>query len=175
MSTNYIHLEWDGPYSYLELAELNNPVSDYGLYQVYGAHPIYGSDVLLYIGKAQQQTFKTRLYQEAWVEYNIDRNRVQFYIARVSGEHTPNAEDWNTQISIAEKMLIYANGPAANTSNKNTVPLGEIEQWHVLNWGAFRDILPEVSGARYSNQFAVMPNYLAFGQHETTSAVPQNV
>ena len=66
-----IHVQWDGPFSLEQVSELNNEDHDYGVYQVYGSHPIYGSDVLLYIGKASQQTFATRLRQEPWL-YNQD-------------------------------------------------------------------------------------------------------
>jgi hypothetical protein len=45
-----IHIEWEGPYSLSQLDTLNDLRKDYGLYQIYGHHPIYGSNVLLYIG-----------------------------------------------------------------------------------------------------------------------------
>ena len=51
-----IHVQWDGPFTLDQLSEMNNEY-DYGVYQVYGSHPIYGSDVLLYIGKAGKLTF----------------------------------------------------------------------------------------------------------------------
>lgn len=52
-----IHIEWDGPFKLDQLSELNNTDIDFGIYQIYGSHPIYGADVLLYIGKADRQTF----------------------------------------------------------------------------------------------------------------------
>ena len=39
--------------------------SDYGLYQIYGQHPAYGENALLYIGKAEDNKFSTRL-NERW-------------------------------------------------------------------------------------------------------------
>ena len=60
-----IHVQWDGPFTLEQILELNDDF-DYGVYQVYGSHPIYGSDVLLYIGKASQQTFSVRIKQEQW-------------------------------------------------------------------------------------------------------------
>lgn len=55
-----IHVHWNGPFS-LEDVEQKDDNFDYGVYQVYGSHPIYGSDVLLYIGKASDQTFSVRI------------------------------------------------------------------------------------------------------------------
>lgn len=65
MNQEEIHMVWEGPYSYEEITNtLRDEYCDFGVYQIYGAHPIYGSDVLLYIGKADQQTFGVRLSQE---------------------------------------------------------------------------------------------------------------
>lgn len=36
---------------------------------------------------------------------------------------------------------------------------------HVLNWGHHRDLLPEVSGARWTNKYDDMPNYEVYGEH----------
>lgn len=52
---------------------------------MYGCHPIYGNDVLLYIGKAQKQTFAKRLSQEGW-EYNEDAKNIKFYVGRLFAE-----------------------------------------------------------------------------------------
>ncbi|TQP76852.1 hypothetical protein FLL89_19800, partial [Vibrio cholerae] len=62
--TNQIHIQWDGPFS-LEQIKLMNTRTDYGLYQVYGTHTVYGSNVLLYIGQATYQTFGTRILQHS--------------------------------------------------------------------------------------------------------------
>ena len=47
---------------------LNN--SDcYGLYYITGSHYIYGKDILLYLGKAQDQRFGYRLNQHSDFDY----------------------------------------------------------------------------------------------------------
>ena len=61
MNGEIIHIDWDGPYRIEEINELNDEKKDYGIYQIYGTHPVYGSNVLLYIGKADQQTFGARI------------------------------------------------------------------------------------------------------------------
>lgn len=61
MGYNVINIQWHGGYSLNELTELNNVSKDYGVYQLYGSHPVCGSNVLLYIGKAVHQTFANRV------------------------------------------------------------------------------------------------------------------
>ncbi|HDR7669617.1 TPA: hypothetical protein QCX97_003504 [Bacillus wiedmannii] len=48
--TSLIQILWHGPYSITDLVKLKNEEIDYGIYQSYGNHPVYGNDVLLYIG-----------------------------------------------------------------------------------------------------------------------------
>lgn len=59
-----------GPRKLSELHILMNDEMDYGIYQVYGKHQIYGNDVLLYIGKADLQTVGKRISQEWWEYVN---------------------------------------------------------------------------------------------------------
>lgn len=165
MELKYIHIDWEGPFSYDKITSFRNDRFDYGIYQIYGCHPIYGSDVLLYIGKAQDQTFGQRLSQEGWSLWNRDSARVKVYVGRLSGETTPGTKEWKNQISLVEKLLIYAHGPAANTANLNSIP-SECIPLHILNWGQFRDLMAEVSGARWSNRFDEINNWAAYGKHQ---------
>ena len=64
MPETVIHIQWEGPLSVNDAQELNDPDSDFDLYQVYGQHPVYGTGTLIYIGKAQNQTFGQRIKQE---------------------------------------------------------------------------------------------------------------
>ena len=162
MQTN-IHIDWTGPHTYDHAAQLRNSENDYGIYQIYGTHPLYGADVLLYIGKADQQTFGVRLSQEAWRATNSDSSGLSVYVGRLGGYGvTPSNEEWSRQIAFAERMLIVAHWPAGNSSGLN-VSLGkEYHDTHVLNWGCYRNLLPEVSGARYSNRFTSAEDYSTF-------------
>ncbi len=58
-----VRVEWQGTFSIEEVLILNDENDDYGLYQIYGCHVIFGSDSLLYIGMARDQTFGQRLGQ----------------------------------------------------------------------------------------------------------------
>ena len=81
----------------------------------------YGNDVLLYIGKAETQTFAKRLSQEAW-EMNPDSENLKFYVGRLfDEEHVKSIDAWNQLINRTEKMLIYSHEPARNSSTILTI------------------------------------------------------
>lgn len=160
----HIHVDWSGPYTYEEATKLRNEQTDFGVYQIYGTHAVYGSDVLLYIGKAEQQTFGLRLSQENWNFHNQDASRVLVYVGRLGGYNdTPSASEWSAQISLVEKLLIYSHWPAGNSSGLHTSFSKELYPVHVLNWGCYRDLLPEMSGSRYSDQYYSSKNYRTYG------------
>lgn len=167
MAMKIVHIEWEGPYSYDNLHELKNEKIDRGIYQIYGGHPVYGSSVLLYIGKTQAQTFGARLEQENWKNWNQDADRIEIYVGRLSGPDTPTDEIWESEIDLVEKLLIFAHAPAANASSLNKIPEG-CADIHVLNWGKHRDIVPEVSGARWSDYYWPSQHeeaYSHYGKH----------
>ncbi len=77
-------IEWDGPFVKESIEKLNNPW-DYGIYQIYGTHPIFGSDSLLYMGKAEENSFAERIPAHLeWVEW--ESTPVQVYIGRLGGQ-----------------------------------------------------------------------------------------
>src|SRR5699024_7619716 len=110
-----IQIKWEGPFFIEDLKSLNNYEIDYGIYQIYGNHIVYGENVLLYIGQANEQTFYTRITQHAyWLE-----NHFSFYIGRLIGQLTPSYEKWH-KISAAEQLLITIHAPAYNTATMNS-------------------------------------------------------
>ncbi len=156
----HIHVQWDGPLSYEEARQLRDEVHDYGVYQIYGSHPVYGSDVLIYIGKADSQSFGVRLSQHDWQYTNQDSSRLNVYVGRLHGyDGTPTLNKWSTQIAQVESLLIYSHWPAGNSSGLNVRFGSKLHSIHVLNWGNYRDLLAEVSGARYSDKYDSSENY----------------
>ncbi len=145
----FIHIDWSGPHS-LDAVSKFNGATDYGVYQVYGTHPVYGSGVLLYIGRTTEQTFGVRLSQEekGWLA-NPDSGHVEVYVGRLWGSKTPAYETWRRHIVFAERLLINAHEPALNAQKELKALEQEPElQWvHVINWHQYRDLQPEVSGA----------------------------
>ena len=159
----HIHIDWTGPFSYDDALNLKNNQKDYGVYQIYGTHPIYGGGVLIYIGKADRQTFGLRLQQEQHWQFTADAAKLEVYVGRLAGyDGTPNSDEWSSQITTAERMLIVAHWPAGNSSGLNVILNEEYHDTHILNWGAHRSLLPEVSGSRYSNRYESGEGYATF-------------
>ena len=156
----HIHVQWEGLFSYDDARKLRDDVHDYGVYQIYGSHPVYGSDVLIYIGKADSQTFGTRLSQHNWQYTNQDSSRLTVYVGRLHGYGgTPTPERWSQQIAHVERLLIFSHWPAGNSSGLNVQFGNELHHIHVLNWGKYRNLLAEVSGARHSDKYDCAENY----------------
>lgn len=121
----------------------------FGIYQIYGAHPIYGTPHLLYIGKADKRNFGTRIPEHSWVNGTRDPSQISVYIGRLCGYTRPDDEAWSREIDYAERLLIYAHFPPYNTQKWTLCTIPALKGVHVYNWGAHRDLLPEVSGGRY--------------------------
>ena len=102
---NYLHVLWSGPYKLSQLDRLCNQTRDYGVYQIYGQHPAYGSNSLLYIGQANRQMFGVRIKQEGW-ENHSDAENIAIYVGRLAGISTPPLDIWERQITVAERLLI---------------------------------------------------------------------
>jgi hypothetical protein len=151
-----IYITWEGPFTLKDLKNnkyLKDEDEAYGLYQIYGTHPIYGSNVLLYIGKTNSQTFAKRIKQEGW-EYNSDSNNIKIYVGKLFDKKQPKEAIWDKLISHAERLLIFTHAPAHNSSNINTLSrsdeiLKEIKNIRVINYDNYRDLMSEVSGDIY--------------------------
>ncbi|AWI13518.1 hypothetical protein CQJ30_16010 [Caldibacillus thermoamylovorans] len=150
-SIRLIQIDWEGPFTLDEINVLKDVSKDYGIYQIYGKHIVYGKDILLYIGKADQQTIGQRVSQENWWDTN-DSNHLKIYVGRLAGEKTPRDKDWSKEIDLAEKLLINVHKPAYNSKNLSAIPDLELQDVHILNWGDYRDLLPEVSGLRWTKK-----------------------
>lgn len=138
-----IHIDWDGPLHLDSIASLTGP-ADYGVYQIYGGHSVYGSSALLYIGRAVDQHFGERIPQEEkWLD-NRDAGRVEVYVGRLSGSQTPNDPTWSQHIRLAERLLIFAHSPPMNSQKSLAALERDLRYIRVLNWGRHRDLLPEV-------------------------------
>jgi hypothetical protein len=156
-----IHIEWEGPFSYKD-ALTQKSEKDYGIYQIYGWHPVYGSDVLLYIGKADHQHFGVRLGQETWWPLMPDAQRTSVYLGRFAGVITPADKKWGSMITKAERLLIFAHAPAHNARKSIQSIDPDLHDVHIYNWGLHRDLLPELSGSRWTTRLGDMPGYHVF-------------
>lgn len=154
MSERIIHIQWDGPFSPSKLDTLCDTNRDYGLYAIYGHHSVYGSGVLLYIGKARDRTFGQRIPEEKWDTGSMeDPAHVEIYVGRLKGQSTPPESEWKRSIDLAEKLLIHTHGPAYNMTCMQAVPENDqdVRNTRVFNWGRHRDLRHEVSGQRWTS------------------------
>ncbi len=131
MELNVIEIKWSGPHKLDDVKEFYND-DDYGVYQIYGTHPIFGSNTLLYIGKANSQTFSTRLIQHNdWLDWLP--SDVSIHLGRLGAIKDVSIEEWEKQIDVAERLLIFYCKPPHNSSNINA--FGNIEETILLNYG----------------------------------------
>ena len=168
-----IRIQWEGPFTPQKLGDadqskwgflhprikaesasveetLNDASKDFGVYQIYGAHPHYGTDVLLYIGLADAQTFAQRLNNPDKV---LGENMTVYVgrLANAEGVESPSDNEWSKQIKWAEKLLIFNHSPAYNAQNiRSLYNLAAPEGLgnaivRVRNYGEYRSLMPEMS------------------------------
>ena len=155
MTRKIINIAWDGPFTQEEVKNLTND-EDCGIYQFYGRHPVYGTlpGTLLYIGATWGNRFGGRITSdrlENWVG-----KTAQIFVGRLAGKEQPGNAEWDKLIAEAEKLLIYAHAPAWNLREINDY--GEIRNLHILNWGNYGQLLPEVSRDRYYQDHNNLPD-----------------
>ena len=145
-----IDLFWKGPHFYEDVKGMTGD-HDWGLYQIYILHPVYGNDTLVYIGETRE-AFGHRLTDPAhnWMGDHRENNsgRIRIHTGRIVPNKENQAPASVTWIEHAESLLIFAHGPSWNgqyAKNRPKVPA----DFHVLNWGQYGLLLPEVSGARW--------------------------
>jgi hypothetical protein len=155
---NIIEIAWEGPLTFDEAKEKKNK-KDYGIYQIYGTHNIFGENTLLYIGKAEQQEFGVRLAQHSdWIIN--EQNEIKIYLGRLGGINTISDEEWVEQINIAEKLLIYFCSPPYNSSNINYYEISNDQI--VLNFGKKNRIPYEVSTLYKNGEYLNNENWKEF-------------
>jgi hypothetical protein len=136
--------------------------NDCGIYQIYGNHPIYGSNSLLYIGIATDQSFSKRIsaHKKDWLK-DPDLGSVTIFLGDVykqrgkvykESEDFSN-EDWEIITKQCEQLLIYALGPVYNSQNKQSIQEEELRELHILNWGDRGNLYPEISGDRWTEKY----------------------
>lgn len=149
MSKETIKIYWEGPFSIEEIQnnEIDSKKScingeDIGLYQIYGSHPLYGSDVLVYLGRTWN-SFEKRLKNRWVIENGSDTKNVQIYLGKIftdSGEKYDKKTEKNL-IEKAEVLMINALMPAFNSSNIQSAKEFD-NDYTVYNHGNFRSLYP---------------------------------
>lgn len=173
MNELVIHIDWKGPLSLSQVRSLRDLKSDFGLYQVYAEHAVYGR-CLVYIGLAAKQTFGVRIPYENWGSGSEnDPEKVEVYVGRLKGSESPSDEEQIRQIRIAEALLIHAHAPAYNTQHMMASPKS-VTHGHirVLNSGAVRSLHREVSGLMWTEGALDVRTYKPFERHAEVYVPP---
>ena len=142
---------WDGPFTSENIkSALGENMQKYALYSVYGSHPIYGNNILLYIGKTERGVL-TRLSEH---DFWMDQERFglsQIFVASI-GEFKDWEQSNKTEIydlpdsdiiDQIEKLLIYAVKPVHNEKCKKSVSL--LEEIRIFNTNNYGSLFPEIS------------------------------
>lgn len=112
-------------------SENDSRLRDSGFYCIYGSHPVYGSDVLLYIGETKisgngQRCFSIRFEEHFkgrfWYHQNLS------YSTGVTDQLLSNS-----QTLILESILIAAHKPALNREHIDCAKEGS-EEYLIRNW-----------------------------------------
>ena len=156
MQENVLDVRWDGPFAWDEYRDYVR--SDHVLYALYGAHPQYGRDVLLYIGQSRAGVRNRLKKHAAWVRDEADEVAVRLG----SIDRFRSWSDWSASapyekadkptVDGVEALLIAAHQPAYNSQNK--AQIRKAEGIRLFNTGRSGSLLPEVS-YRYWNGVVV--------------------
>lgn len=143
-NTGTIELLWKPEKEFLKDNKGSNSLS--GLYQIYGTHPIYGRNVLLYIGMSTSSLVeRVKKHRSDWIKFEYDEVSVYFgTLFKASG---PHENDW---IQLAEALLIYYCAPAYNSNLLTDIPKQyQLKNLTVRNYGQIGSLPTEVSTLWY--------------------------
>ncbi|PNH91799.1 hypothetical protein [Vibrio diazotrophicus] len=118
-----------------------------GFYQIYGDHPVYGKDVLLYIGETKPSKngnrnfgirMKEHLFKRFWYHHGL---KIRLGLGQINES---NVTDRNTILAV-ESLLIASNMPALNREHLDHSN-DYSKQFIVRNWNFKGTIAAECSG-----------------------------
>lgn len=131
-----IHIEWHGPFLISDLLKGDKRIFNrIGLYQIYGDHPINGSDNLLYIGHTTN-SFKKRFQEhyDGWLREESSVHHI--YLGAIWKHEEFGPETELLFIKEAEKLLIYYCAPPYNSRLIYDINQGDVfkdENMMVIN------------------------------------------
>lgn len=152
-----VDIYWEGPFdieyereTMLYTISDNIPVElqdSIGFYQIYGDHPVYGRDVLLYIGETKpskngKRNFGIRMKEHIsnrfWHHHGL---KIRFGLGYVNDEEMT---DRNSILAV-ESLLIASNMPALNREHIDCSN-SQSKNFIVRNWNFRGSIVSECSG-----------------------------
>ncbi len=146
---------WEGPFTLAEVITGNSAINqNHCLYQIYGDHPCYGHDVLLYIGQTRQgivQRFAQhhRRFSAECEEVKVFVGSCGVFTNWVKWRETPQYGVIDgTLLNAIESLLIYAHQPAYNSREK-CHPIFSGHNFRVFNTYRRKALMPEISTLFY--------------------------
>lgn len=111
-----LRIEWEGPLPVDKVLSKSGE-NDYGLYQVYLQHLVFGAGALVYIGKAERQTYATRFAQhlEDWLKWESD---VSIRLGRLADGYFRTDDEWQEWMQLlgdAERLTVFWHTPPYNS------------------------------------------------------------
>ncbi len=154
-----IDVYWEGPYTIDNIDTEQD--SAHCLYQIYGPHPVYGTNTLLYIGKTEAQTADQRIRQHNWISNQADMCSIYIATCGVFSNWKNWGEDKRERygkfqetkgitISNLESLLIYAHQPSYNSQSLKSTNFAD-NAFRIFNSGSRVLLLPEVSTQFYAD------------------------
>lgn len=143
--TEKVHITWEKSFPRRQIEEMVNP--ERGLYQFYGYHPVYGDDVLLYIGRTKEDNLKSRLLSHEFLSEGVPEilkpDSISIRVAYVP--------DLDVDIGAVEALLIFMHSPAWNSSEVRYTN-EKYRNLEVYNEGDFGALLEVVKGRELFQQ-----------------------
>jgi hypothetical protein len=169
---NVIEIDWDGPFPMEAVMAEAHAGPDYGIYQLYGTHTVFGPDSLLYLGKAQDRPFAVRMREhfEDWGKW--EASPVNVYLGRLGGTSAISDAEWIDQIARAESLLIYFSTPPYNSSGLKTFHSDRVTV--VLNHRRRHRLPPELSTLLWSTPIGTA-GWRRFGGEDAQPSVAADV
>jgi len=167
-----ITIKWDGPFILDHIAQFSRN-QDYGLYQIYGTHNVFGPGSLLYLGKAEEQSFSDRIPSHIeWIEW--ESASTEIYLGRLCGTEPMTKErdaEWCSDIDVAERLLIYFSSPPYNSKNIQSYGdiKGDIKNVIVINYKKRNRLPIEVS--TYYEDVVKDPRWHVYGEEGAPNKV----
>src|SRR2546425_11758192 len=130
MSERICDVYWEGPFDWSARDTLTD--GSLVLYSLHGSHPVYGVNVVLYIGMTETNVAQRLSEHAVWVEDELDAIKVKVASIR----EYRSWDDWDREwdklaigqryaradtdlVKGVEALLIYANQPAFNSAGKS--------------------------------------------------------
>jgi hypothetical protein len=126
---------------------------DYGIYQIYGNHSVYGDNSLLYIGKTKKQTYSKRINGHKDFDASQVSKFTKLHLSYFCKIDDLSEANWDEAIDLVETVFIRAHSPALNSQNVMGFLEKDTPNILIYNWGERGSLLPEVSTLRYSELY----------------------